>query len=375
MWESKNAMDSTANECEFHRNHAGGQSCGMGKEDGEKNSNFSGMKMPHNYLYAFICVQSRWNPLAFFPDFCINGIMKLLLLRLMLAAGIVTSAYSQTTTFRVSTNLVLTPVWVADAEGKAVRNLKIEDFEIEENGIKAIPMRLGEPGEASLELALLLDVSGSMTSRFDMQQQAASGFLKRVLRPIDAVFLLSISNAPKILLSRTSSLEEAVQTINKIPPTTKVTAFYNSIVKAAQMLQVHAPPEARRVIIALSEGEDNGSLEHELKDALRELHEADCLFYSINPKGSTYQIGFLGRRAQENMEAMAKQTGGAAFAAKTAEDLSVFFERIADELQNQYLLGYDSPAAGGAGTYRRIVIRVKGRPELQVKARPGYFVH
>jgi VWFA-related protein len=281
--------------------------------------------------------------------------------------------YSQMPTFHVATNLVLTPVWVGDAEGNAVRNLKAEDFEIEENGISVEAARLGKPGEAPLELGLLFDTSGSMITKFTIQRQAAIRFLKRIMRPIDSVFVLSVSNTPIILQNRTSSLEVAIQAVNSIPSTSQATAFYNSIAKAAQMLQEQAMPEARRVMIALSDGEDNHSIENELKDALRDLHSANCLFYSLNPKGRTYQLGFLGRHAQENMEIMAKQTGGQAFVFNEEMELTDFYDRIADVLLNQYLLGYHSPAKAGDNSYRGIVIKVRGRPELQVKARPGYY--
>ena len=292
----------------------------------------------------------------------------------ILLAGLMPAlAYPQTTTFRVATDLVLTPVLVEDAEGTPVRDLKLEDFEIEENGISVGAARLGKPGEAPLELGLLFDTSGSMISRFDVQRHAAIRFLKRIMRPIDSVFLLSISNTPIILQNRTSSLEVAVQAANNIPSTSQATAFYNSIVKAARMLQEQTMSEARRVMIALSDGEDNRSLENELKDALRGLQSADCLFYSINPKGRTYQLGYLGRHAQESMEVMAQQTGGKAFVFNEEEELTEFYDRIADELQNQYLLGYHSPATSSANIYRQIVIKVRGRPELQVKARPGYY--
>jgi len=292
----------------------------------------------------------------------------------ILLAGLMPAlVYSQTPTFRVATDLVLTPVFVADAGGIPVRNLKPEDFEIEENGISVEAARLGKPGEAPLELGLLFDTSGSMISWFDLQRHAAIRFLKRIMRPIDSVFLLSVSNTPIIIQDRTSSLEVAVQAVNNVPSTSQATAFYNSIAKAARMLQEQAMPEARRVMIAFSDGEDNRSLEYELKDSLLDLQAANCLFYSINPKGRTYKLGFLGRHAQENMEVLANQTGGKAFVFSEEKELTEFYDRIADELQNQYLLGYHSPATTGANIYRRIVIKVRGRPELQVKARPGYF--
>lgn len=292
---------------------------------------------------------------------------------MILAGCTLALAYSQIPTIHVAANLVLTPVWVADADGKAVYNLGAEDFQIEENGIKIAAERLGEPGEAPIELAMLFDLSGSVYSHFELERQAASRFLSRTMRPCDSAFIVSVGNEPKILQERSSSLDTVLQAVAGITPTTQATAFYNSVVKAAGMLREVERPDARRAIIALSDGEDNRSIDNKLPDVLRELQLSNSLFYSINPAGRTYSKNIISRRAQEGMETLAQQTGGASFVADNVEELAEFYKRIADELQGQYLLGYYSPAKTGVGIYRKIVIKVTGKPGLQVKARPGYY--
>lgn len=291
----------------------------------------------------------------------------------ILALFLAVLVYAQVTTIRISASLVLTPVRVTDSNGKVVRDLKPEDFEIEENGVKVVVARLGEPGEAPLELAMLFDISGSVLTRFELERQAAARFLKRIARPFDSVFIVSVANEPQILQERTSSIEQALRAIERIRPTTQATAFYNSVAKAAQMLDAVDRPDARRVVVALSDGEDNRSLDNRLEDLLREFQRTNCLFYSINPRGPGYDTNFISRRAQQGMEALAQQTGGASFLADGVEELGDFLDRIADELQGQYLLGYYSPAKTGAGIYRKITISVRGRTDLQAKARPGYY--
>jgi len=299
--------------------------------------------------------------------------MNACFLRLTLALLSIAFAYAQTPTIRVDANLVLTPVGVTDAAGRAIRDLQAEDFEIEENGKRVAAVRLGEPGEAPIELAMLFDLSGSVYQRFELERQAASNFLRRTLRRYDSAFIVSVANEPKILQERTSSLDVALQAVARITPTTQATAFYNSVVKAARMLREVDRPDARRVIVALSDGEDNRSIDNKQSDVLRELQLTSCLFYSINPNGSAFSKSYFSRRAQESMEEMSRQTGGASFVADRVEELAAFYDRIAEELRGQYLLGYYSPATTGAGIYRRIVIQVRGRPGLQVKARSGYF--
>jgi VWFA-related protein len=294
--------------------------------------------------------------------------LKLVLLGLAAAL-----AYSQVATIKVSSNLVLTPVRVTDAAGMAVRNLKAEDFDIKENGIKVAAARLGDPGEAPLELAMLFDTSGSVYTRFELERSAAARFLSRVMRPLDSVIIISVANQPEILLKRTSSLDEALRAVARVVPTTQATAFYNSVAKAVRMFEETERQDSRRVIIAMSDGEDNRSLDNTQEDLLRSLQLTNCLFYSINPRGHAYDKNFISRRAQQGMQALAQQTGGLSFVADSVEELAGFLDRIADELQGQYLLGYYSPATTGAGIYRSIAIQVHGRPDLQIKARPGYY--
>jgi VWFA-related protein len=294
-------------------------------------------------------------------------------LRLTLAGIMAAVSYSQVTTIQVSSNLVLTPVQVTDAGGKVVRDLKPEDFDIKENGIKVAAARLGDPGEAPLELAMLFDTSGSVYARIELERSAAARFLSRIMRALDSVFIISVANQPKILLERTSSLDAALQSVAGIAPTTQATAFYNSVAKAVHVFEETDRQDARRVIVAISDGEDNRSLDNTQEDLLRDLQRTNCLFYSINPSGHTNDRNFISRRAQQGMEALARQTGGSSFVADNMDELAGFLDRIADELQGQYLLGYYSPATTGAGIYRTIVIQVRGRPGLLIKARPGYY--
>jgi Ca-activated chloride channel homolog len=294
-------------------------------------------------------------------------------LPMMLAGLMAAHAFSQAPTIRVDSNIVLTPVAIADAEGKAVRNLKLEDFEIEENGVRIAAARLGEPGEAPLEFAMLFDISGTMYPRFELEREAAARFLRRMMRPYDSAFIIAVANKPEVLQERTSSLEAALQAINRIGPTKQATALYNAVVQASRTLRAVERPDARRVIVALTDGEDNHSIENRLEDVLKELDLSNGLFYSINPAGKSYKKNAISLRAEEGLEKLSSQTGGASFVADNVEALSAFYDRIADELQEQYLLGYYSPAVSGPGIYRRIVIKVRGKPEFRVKARQGYF--
>jgi VWFA-related protein len=75
--------------------------------------------------------------------------------------------------------------------------------------------------------------------------------------------------------------------------------------------------------------------------------------------------------ADKYMNALASRTGGRLFNAETFAGTQSAFAAIADELRNQYLIGYYPPTDRRDGKYRKIKIEV-ARKGVQVRARPGY---
>jgi Ca-activated chloride channel homolog len=274
---------------------------------------------------------------------------------------------------RINTNLVAVPVSVTDVEGNPVRNLKTEDFQLEEEGVQQTVQSLGEPGKTPIELALLFDVSRSVRNRFDFERETAGRFLKEVLKPGDAVTVFSIGSAPKLSVQRTENVDSAIAATTAILPDEPSTAFFDTVVRASHHLNDSSNPGVRRVMVVLSDGEDTNSERFRLGDATRELQRADALFYAINPSGPSIRLNKISTKGHDGMIALANETGGVAFLPDKIEDLTKVFNQITSELQAQYLLGYDSSAEKNDGKFRRITVRVPKRPELRIRARTGYY--
>ena len=274
---------------------------------------------------------------------------------------------------RINTNLVAVPVSVTDVEGNPVRNLKTEDFQLEEEGVQQTVQSLGEPGKTPIELVLLFDVSRSVRNRFDFERETAGRFLKEVLKPGDAVTVFSIGSAPKLSVQRTENVDSAIASTTAILPDEPSTAFFDTVVRASHYLNDSSNPGVRRVMVVLSDGEDTNSERFRLGDAKRELQRADALFYAINPSGPSIRLNKISTKGHDGMIALANETGGVAFLPDKIEDLTKVFNQITSELQAQYLLGYDSSAEKNDGKFRRITVRVPKRPELRIRARTGYY--
>jgi VWFA-related protein len=279
----------------------------------------------------------------------------------------------QEETVRISSNLVAVPVSVTDASGQPVSNLTVADFLLDEEGKTQQVVSLGQPGKTPVEIALLFDVSGSVFKRFEFEQQAASRFLKLVLKPGDAASVFSIGLTPKLVQPREKNADKIITSVMAMSPTKEATAFFDSVVEAAHYLGNTSEPGTRRVLIVISDGEDNQSENYWLNDSLRELQRTECLFYSINPSGPSIRLNKISMKGQDGMASLASVTGGAAFLPDKLEDLDAVFRQITAELQAQYLLGYYSSDERTDGAYRRINVRVAKRSDLRVRARKGYY--
>ena len=281
-------------------------------------------------------------------------------------------AGEQSSIIRISSNLVTVPVSVTDSEGHAIGNLEIQDFLVEEDGRVETISRIAESGRSPLRLALLFDLSGSVRSRFDFEQQAAIRFLEKVWRPGDTVSVVPFNDNPRIRLQTSGSLSDALMFLLALEPTEDPTAFFDAVVLSTKTLRQSAGPETRRAIIALSDGEDNRS-SHAFSEALSEVQRADTIFYSINPGGSSIRLNEISLKAQSDLASLAKETGGNAFVSDKTGDLDDIFFRIATELRAQYLLSYYSANSRIDGKYRRISVSIPNRKDLCVRTRQGYY--
>jgi len=308
---------------------------------------------------------------------------------------------------RVTSNLIMVPVSVTDSQGQAVQGLKIEDFRLEEEGRVEKITEMGNPEQVPLDIALLFDISSSVSQKgfFTFQQNAAATFLRLVMKPADQAAVFGISADP-VLIQPLASADVAATKILAIPPANAPvpTAFYDTVVAAAKYLTENSPGRHRRVIIVLSDGDDNfssrikdlsiaearanqrgetsssGALSNlqakhrvAVQETLRSVQQADAIFYAVNPGGPSVRMNVIANRSHIGMQAVADATGGTAFLPDSDKDLEKVFRQVAAELRGQYLLQYYGNSEATPGQFRRISVAVPARAELKVRARQGYY--
>ena len=309
---------------------------------------------------------------------------------------------------KTTSNLVMVPVSVTDQTGQAVQGLQIADFRLQEEGKQQEITAIGDPQQVPLAIALLFDVSSSTRQKafFELQQNAAATFLRSVMKPADRAAIFTITREPTMVQPLATS-EASVTKMLSIPPASAAgvpTAFYDTVTAAAKYLTDNAPSNFRRVIVVLSDGDDNNSEQirsqaiadfrstnegkqealgtragllnaHQraVASVQKAVQQADIIFYSVNPGGPSIKLNQIAMRAERGMEAIAETTGGTAFVPESDLDLERVFRQVAAELRGQYLLQYYGDSTAPASQFRRITVAVPARNDIRVRARQGYY--
>jgi VWFA-related protein len=228
-----------------------------------------------------------------------------------------------------------------------------------------------------LRVALLVDTSDSLTSRFRFEQVAASAFLRQSLsQATDQAFVMGFSDHQKLLQDFTHDPDLLAQGVDRL----KIgggTALYDAVRASCQELLRHPETDVvARVLVILSDGQSNGGTVH-LEEAIDIAQRAGVTIYTISthppviPRDMDDLASVEGNR---NLRTLAEQTGGQVLFPETPKVIGKAFEKITEELRGRYAISYRPADFSNDGRFRKITIEArKAGKRLQVRARKGYY--
>jgi VWFA-related protein len=333
---------------------------------------------------------------------------------------------------RVETQLVTVPAVVTDKAGHPIPTLKLENFTILEDG-KAQTLTNFATTEAPFEIALLLDTSGSTRQELGLIRDAANEFLN-ALRPGDRVAIVGFNNSNVAgntvatvdvlsgLTDKRVVLRNAIATLG----TSNGTPFYDALTRVAEEVFRNPPTDefrGRRAVVALTDGVDSSS-NSDFAEARAKLARTGVASYFIQVSTEDYvedrllkdcqddgrltlsakqlerfrrlflpsaqredyqdfcRLGQFERMdisrrlynlARQEMDDLARASGGRNFAAATIQEARGAFAQVANEIGTQYSLGYYPSNKARDGRYRQIKVEVRGVTGASVRARDGYY--
>ena len=333
---------------------------------------------------------------------------------------------------RVETQLVTVPAVVTDKTGRPLSMLKQENFTLFEDG-KPQQLTNFATTETPFEIALLLDTSGSTREELGLIRDAANAFIA-ALRPGDRIAVIAFNNATTNggLLATVDSLsgltDQRLVLRNAIASvrTSNGTPFYDALTRIADEVFRDPPSDqvrGRRAVVALTDGVDSSSntdytaaraklmrtgvaayfIQLNTEDYVEERLLKDCqddgrltlsakqlerfrrMFTPTAQKEDYQDFCRLGqfermdisRRlyglARQEMNELARGSGGRNFVAATLQEARAAFGQVANEIGMQYSLGYYPSNKARDGRFRQIKVELRGVRDASVRAREGYY--
>lgn len=281
-------------------------------------------------------------------------------------------------TIQVDVNLVNVLCVVRDKNGAYVTDLTKDGFILKQDGKPQQITHFARQVDTPITVALLLDVSGSVTTVLGAEKAAAKRFFTEMMRPGDRAMLVGFAQLIAVwqdLAGTPAPLDEALDKAGPFEVTASQaletrprggTLLYDAVDLVTSQKLARLP--GRKAIVLITDGLDNGS-KVSLATASKSAQEADAVIYSIHYQD---EIGAGIRNGMGLLRELSDPTGGRAFHVDEKMTLDKIFNAISEELRNQYALGYPQPPSQKNGAYHKLELKV-ARPGVKVQARAGYY--
>ena len=300
-------------------------------------------------------------------------------------------------TFKTGVTVVNVPVTVR-GDGILVTDLHKNDFEIFDDGKRQEISYFAHQNDVPLNVALLVDVSGSVRQIIEDEKVTAGQFLEQVLRPHDTGIIVGFSESVVLWQGFTSSIDLLKAALTNLKPVTLPapvskrafrgdTALYDAV--AATATREFPLQTGTKIIVVISDGLDTASLAT-LESAVGSAQTMEVVVYSICKEGRDDSALDLYRKIHARdimryasgcsaLKALSEPTGGRMFSISKIMSMQMIFSAIGQEIRSQYLLGFSPSNPGRPGTRRKLQIRATRndiratRRDLVVRGRNGYY--
>jgi VWFA-related protein len=277
-------------------------------------------------------------------------------------------------TFRGGVDLVTATVSVRDKKGRVIRDLKQTDFEIIDSGVNR-EIKTFESGESPVSLAVLVDISGSMSvgGNIGRARSAVSVAMAALRNGADEAALFTFDSKLEEIVSFTSDLARLRRVKLEGTPWGK-TSLFDAIAQTARLVGDRS--NRHRAVFVITDGVDTGSQlkAPEVSGIASTIDVPVYLLTVVNPIDHTgAEFGVVQTDATTSDRAtladLARWTGGDMRVASTGEHIGATIVDMFEELRHQYLISFEPGEREG---WHPIEIRAR-KNDLIVRARSGYM--
>jgi VWFA-related protein len=126
----------------------------------------------------------------------------------------------------------------------------------------------------------------------------------------------------------------------------------------------------KKVLLVITDGNDNAST-GTLEKLINRAQQSEVLLFAIGLLNEEERRE--ARNAKRALDAIARETGGAAFYPKAAAEVDQIAMQVAHEIRNQYTIAYSPTVQEMDGSFRQIKVTVNGPGRPLVRTRTGYY--
>ena len=281
------------------------------------------------------------------------------------------AATPQQATFRSSIDLVQVRAVVRDKRGRFVNGLGKNDFQVIDGGHFRPLVDLQFDDNAPIRVALLFDVSGSMSVASKLQSAVASArHFVEGLRGTDEAAVFAFDRTLREVQPFTTDRDAMERAFSSLRAYGQTSIFDAAADTASRI----SPDRSRRqAIVIVTDGVDTSSrMTAEQVSAVASAIDVPIYVFAvvspIDHEGMPDSL--TGRTARETETALGRLafwTGGSTHVTSTPAHASVAAREILGELRHQYLLAFEPGPPG----WRPLTVRATD-DDYSVRARTGY---
>lgn len=277
--------------------------------------------------------------------------------------------YSPSKPFRISVDLVLVPVTVTDLKQHPITTLAAKDFALYEDE-KPQSIRYFSVEAEPMSIAVLFDVSKSMTDKIEMERAALVEFFRNA-DPRDEYFAIAFSRHPLLLAASTQSIDDVQEKLTSIVPGGP-TAMLDALYLA--QAQLRSAKYKRRAILLITDGGDNAS-RYTMRDIKTLVQESDVEIYAIGLFETFFFNSFEEFMGKRWLREITDRTGGRTLTIESREKLPEAAAEISREMRSRYVLGY-RPVFMAPHRWRNLRVQLNSPMEgrqLRAHYKSGYY--
>ncbi len=261
---------------------------------------------------------------------------------------------------QVEVSRTLIPVVVKDSLGNYVRGLRKEDFIVTVDEKPREITHFSADGTQSFNLIQVIDISYSMRYKIRDVLEASKRFIRGLMTPNDRAAVIYFNHIIFDHTGLTNDINQLEEWLNLKTILTGNTALYDAIASA---LNITDSTPGWNIIVIFSDGGDNSSYidRFSLLDIVK---KSNALIYAIDNNKA--------RDEKDILQEICTASGGATFPLDNVRKTQQVYQTIRKDIKSQYVLTVDTGSQKGRNRFRKIQIKVKNKPDYEIRTIKGY---